>query len=433
MDDIINHLSTIKELRVISRTTMDQYKQSTKTVPEIGKELDVSYIIESSIQKYRDTVRLIIQLIDAKNDKHIWSQDFKREYENIFSLESDIAKKIATELKTTISPSEKKRIERIPTENMEAYDLYLKGIYAFNSNNVDSLIEYEKLLYRCLKLDPDFAMAYAALARSKIQRMRGLVIPNTKENIAEAKALAIKSIELNDNARAHASLGWLYFWLEWNWDEAEKQFRIAIQIDPNDAEGHVYLSEFLYFVKGDFAEARKHLDQALFLAPYAYYPRSVSASYYLNEGNFYQSIEEAQKLKEIDKNNSHSYRINFLNYTSLGEDDNAVAELIQGWEKSDEYSGYILPVKEAYNKSGIGGVYQWLINNENNKKIHMQYNIAQFYDLSGEKENTIKSLEKSYKLHEPRMPYIKYDPLFKDLHTDPRFLTILGKMNLGNY
>lgn len=433
MDDIITRLSTIKDLRVISRTTMDKYKESSKTVPEIARELKVSYVIEATIQKYRDSIRLIVQLIDAKKDKNIWARDFRREFKNIFVLESDIAKQIAIELKATLSPSEIERIDRAPTENMEAYTLYLQGNNSFNSNDDNKLVEYEKLLNRCLELDPGFALAYAALARVKIQRMRAHFIPATKQEIEEAKALAIRSIEIDDNARGHASLGWLYLWFEWNWEEAEKQFRRAIQINPNEANGHVYLSEFLYNIKGDFIEARKHLDLALYLAPYAYYPRQVSAGYYFTEGDINKSLEEIQKMKEIDIKNPSTYWFSFLIYITLGEENKAFDELIQGWGMNPDNDVYILQIKQAYIRDGLNGVFEWLFNNENNIISGKPFLMAQYYALAGEKQNVILWLEKSYELHDSRLPYIKYDPLFQDLHADKRFLAILEKMNLGSY
>lgn len=431
MDDIINHLCAIKELRVISRTTMDQYKESTLTIPEIAKELNVSYVIESTIQKYQDSVRLIIQLIEGENDKNVWGQDFRREFKNIFSLESEIAKKVASELEATISPNELARIERVPTENMDAYNLYLKGNYSFNSNNNDSLLAYKNLLYRTLELDPDFAMAYAALARIKIQRMRAKYLAATKEEIEEAKKLAIRSIEIDDNARGHASLGWLYLWFEWNWEEAEKQFRHAIQVNPNYAGGHVYLAEYLYNIKGDITEARKHLDIALYLAPYAYYPRSVSASFYFNDTKFTKSIGEAEKLKGIEKNNTRAYLNNFLNYIFLGEENKAVNELKSGWGRGSENSKYIMQIEEAFKQRGISGVYKWLINYE--EETADLYSTARYYALLGDKENVIKRLEKCYEQRDSRLPYIKSDLLFIDFHTDSRFRTILDKMNLADY
>ncbi len=430
MGDIITHLSAIKELRVISRTTMDQYKESTMTIPEIAKELKVSYVIESTIQKYQDSVRLIIQLTEAENDKNIWGEDFRREFKNIFSLESEIAKNVAYKLKATISPNELERIERVPTENMDAYNLYLKGNYSFNSNNNDSLLVYKKLLYQILELDPNFAMAYAALARIKIQRMRSKYIAVTKEEIEEAKALAIRSIEIDDNARGHASLGWLYFWFEWNWNEAEKELRHAIQINPNYAGGHVYLAEFLYNIKGDISEARKHLDIAMYLSHYAYYPRSVSASFYFNDANFSKSIEEAEKLKEIDENNISAYMSNFHNYIFLGEETKAINELKTGWEKGNENSNFIIQIEEAYNKQGIDGIYKWLIEYE--KKTSDWYSTARYYSLLDDKENVINSLKKSYEQHNSALPKMKSELLFKDFHTDSTFQVILDELNLSD-
>lgn len=435
MDDILNHLSAIKDLKVISRTTMDQYRETNKTIPKIAKELKVSYIIESSIQKYGDSVRIITQLIDAKIDKHIWSKDFKREFKNIFALESEIAKQIAKELKATVSPKEIKRIERVPTKNMDAYNLYLQGKYSFNSNDDDDLVKYIEYLNKSLVLDPKFALAYAALARAKIQRMRAHYVSATKEEIKDAKALAIKSIELDDNARGHASLGWLYLWFEWDWEEAEKQFKLAIQINPNYAGGYVYLSELLYNIKGDFKEARKQVDMALYLGPYSYYPRSVSTRFYFNEGEFNKSIDEAEKSKEINKYNTSAYWRNFQSYVGLGKEEKALTELIEGWGYSEEKSKLIIPIREAYDESGINGVYQLLIDYqiENNKGSKNYFSIAESYTFIGDKGKTLEYLEIAYEQHSSRIPYIKYNPYFNDLRTEPRFLAILEKMNLGAY
>ena len=433
MDDILNHLSSIKELKVISRTTMDQYRVTNKSIPKIAKELNVSYIIESSIQKYGDSIRIITQLIDAKRDRHIWSRDFKREFKNIFALESEIAKQIAKELKATITPIEIQRIEKIPTKNMDAYDLYLKGKYSFNSNNNNDLIKYIGYLNQCLTLDPDFALAYAALARAKIQRMRAQFIPATKENILEAKALAIKSIELNDNARGHSSLGWLLLWFEWDWEEAEKQFKLAIQINPNYEGGHVYLSELLYNIKGDFITARNHVDLALYLAPYSYYIHQVSSYIYFNEGNFNQSIKEAEKCKEINKENPSAYWRNFQNYLNLGNEEMAISELIEGWSYRGDDSK--LTIKEEFKKSGVKGVYNLLIKYslEKSNELKEPYLLANYFALLGDKENSLKWLEVAYKQHNPDIVYLKYNPNFKHIHKEPRFMNILEKMNLGGY
>ncbi|NOR74164.1 MAG: helix-turn-helix domain-containing protein [Draconibacterium sp.] len=433
MDDIINHLSSIKELRVISRTTMDQYRETTKTIPEIANELHVLYIIESSIQKYRDSVRLIIQLIDTEHDMHIWSHDFTREFKNLFSLETEIAKKIAVELKATLSPSELERIERAPTENMEAYDLYLQGNYSFNSNDDNNLVEYKNVLHHCLELDPDFAMAYAALARIKIQRMRAGYLPATKKEIESAKTLALKSIEIDDNARGHASLGWLYLWFEWDWEKAEKHFWLAIQNNPNDASGHVYFAEYLFNVKGNFSEARKHIDLAIYLAPYAYYPRSVSSYFYLNEGEISKSIDEVEKMKGIETDNQSAYWKNFLNYIALGKDNMAVDELLTGWDRRIEHTEFIQPVEEAYDKAGIEGVCLWLIENRygNNTSDYRPYQVARLYSLIGEKEMAVDWLVKSHDVHDSRLPYLMHDPFFKDIRTEPRFMEILEKMRLN--
>ena len=268
MDDILNHLSTIKNFRVISRTTMEQYRETNKTIPKIAKELKVNYIIESSIQKYKDSVMIFVQLIDAKKDKQIWSKRFKKEFKNIFTIESEIATQIATELKITLSPSEIQKIETKPTDNIEAYTLYLRGRFFWHQRTKKDIINSIYYFNKALELDSSYALAYSGLADAYfIMAWWGFIPKNI--GFDKGKEFAKKSLSINNNlGEAHATLGGIITWQEWNWKEAEKELKQAISLNPNNATIHQYYSELLNIL-GRNKEAREQINLALELNPYS--------------------------------------------------------------------------------------------------------------------------------------------------------------------
>lgn len=431
MDDVLNHLSLISGFKVISRTTMDQYRNTNKTTPVIAKELNVEYILESSLQKDGDSIRVISQLIDAKTDDHIWTGDFKHKYANIFVVETEIAKQIAKRLNIELNSEEEKRISKAPTVNLEAYDLYLNGKYAFNSNRDADLIGYANNLKQCLKLDPDFALAYAALARIKIQRMRSGYLKVSRAEIEEAKEYALKSIELFDNARAHASLGWLLYSFEWDWENAEREFKRAIQINPNYEGGHVYYSMLLYNVKGDIVAARKHLDKAMYLSSYGYFPRLVNSYFNFNEKEYDRSIEDSRILVSINEHNIYSYWNTFRNLVAKNLNDEAVEALVSGWGTIDEMAALSEQIKTAYEEDGLDGVYhQLIIDLTKGNSIQNPFNIANYYALLNDQDSAIEWLEKAYDSRDAGLLSLKYHKHFEKLLTDPRVQSILEKMNL---
>ena len=169
MDAITLHLSKIKDLRVMSRTSVEQYRGTTKTTRQIGKELDVEYLLEGSFQKFGDNVKLIVQLINASEESHVWANDYDRNWKDIISIQSEVAKEIANELSVVITPEEKQLIEKIPTANLTAYDFYQRGVdelYKYTSDyiNVQALKIAEEMYRKALEYDSTFAQAYTGLA-----------------------------------------------------------------------------------------------------------------------------------------------------------------------------------------------------------------------------------------------------------------------------
>ncbi|HMC02428.1 MAG TPA: hypothetical protein VKN14_15420, partial [Flavobacteriaceae bacterium] len=434
MEDILNYLSAIKEFRVISRSSMEQYRDTKKAIPEIARELQVSYIIESSVQIYQDSVRVIVQLVDAKKDEHIWSQSFVRAYKNIFFLESEIAKQVATELSVTLSPKEKQLIESIPTMEIDAYNLYLKGKFFSSKANVDEINIGIKYFEQAIKKDPEFALAYAELADAILNKnIFGLT---DIKDLEKAKEIVLKSIALDNHiSKAHTVLAIFSGRIEWDWKKAEKELQLAISLNPNNANAHFHYAIFLHFIKGDFVESRKEIDQALLLDPLSYFELMISSKFYLQQGDFEKAFLETARAQEIDNDNLFSYWVNFENYVKQAKDDKAIDELEKSWNLDTGNKENAMAIRKAYRKSGIKGVYQWIIDlDEKSGSSNVNtYWLAQKYAFIGNKNNALQWLETTLIKNPIEMHIIKYDPNFYNLHNEPRFLTILNKMNLGNY
>jgi adenylate cyclase len=242
MEEILTHLFKIGDLRVTSRTSVMGYKGTTKKVTEIAKELKVSYILEGSVQKYGEKVRITVQLIDAVNDRHIWAEHYDRELKDVFTIQSEVAIQIASSLKTNLSPDLKQRIESSPTSSTEAYDLYLKGReqigFYYSKYELSYIYKGIDYLDRAIALDSNYSKAYTGLAYAHwvLAQFSPDYSPRYWE---ESRKFSMKAIELDpDNATAYAELAEVQY--KWDWDRmaARASFQKAIQLAPGDHDIH---------------------------------------------------------------------------------------------------------------------------------------------------------------------------------------------------
>jgi TolB-like protein/AraC-like DNA-binding protein len=429
MDDILNRLSSIKELRVISRTTMDRYRDAKKTTPEIARELDVSYTLEASVQKYSDTVRIIVQLIAAHTDEHLWVKDFKGEFKDIFALQSTISKQIAAELKTTLSSSEIQQIEKKPTNSIEAYNLYLKGRYFWNRRTEEDLSTSIKYFERSIAIDSKYALAYVGLADAYYGLTRQNFIPDSL-GTSKTKELLLKSIDLdNDIAEARATLGMVKCWSDWDWKGAEEEFKRAIELNPNYAIAHHYYSDYLLHIKGLYDQSREHANKALLLNPLSYETTFLSAWHFFIEGRLEEALIESEKAFELNKNIEVNW-LNFYIYVKLKRNQeafNQMEEIMKTMEDKDAES-----LRANYKKYGIKGVHLWWNKHEIENNIADPFVLAERFAFLGEKEKALTALEASYESHSQFIPLIKHNAFFDNLQSEPRFKTILKQMKLVN-
>ena len=332
MDDILNQLSKINRLSVKSRQSVEKYRGSDKSIVKIGKELGVDYLVEGSAQKISDSVRIIAQLIDVNTDEHLWSNNYDFDLKQVFAIQSNISKQIAQELNTVLTREEIEQIEKKPTQNLEAYNLYLKGRFFWHRRTEEGINKSIDYFKQAIELDSTYAMAYAGLADSYYimpfyinGKDRDSLFKLSKEYVE--KALSIDK----NNAQAHATFGSMLCYEDWNWKASEKELKLAIKLNPNYATAHQYYSELLQIL-GRTEEARIEMDKALELNPYSWIMHTNSAQFYLEEGLFEKAIIDANKAIELNKNKTRPYDIIMSCYTYLGKDDEALAV----WEESLE-------------------------------------------------------------------------------------------------
>jgi TolB-like protein/Flp pilus assembly protein TadD len=264
-DDILTSLSKIGDLKVISRTSVMQYRGKGNNVREIGKALGVSAILEGSVRRSANRIRVNVQLIDATTDQHIWANDYDRDLTDVFAIQSDLAQKIAAELQAKLSPTEKAQMTHKPTENGEAYLAYIQAMNLFIPEDVEKLKQAEQLYQRALELDPNFALAYARL--SHLESWIFHSVDPIAVRRAKARTLADQALKLQpDLPEAHLALGYCYYYGDLDYDRALGEFKIAQSGLPNDAE--VYLSlGAIQRRQGKWAESTANFEKAASVNP----------------------------------------------------------------------------------------------------------------------------------------------------------------------
>jgi TolB-like protein len=437
VEAILNHLFKVGELKVISSTSTKRYRNTQLPLKQIADELGVSAILTGSVQKIGNNVRITTQLIDSRTDAHMWSEIYDKDLSDIFSIQTEVAQNVARELKATLTSEEKEQIEKNQTQNLEAYNLYLQGRFFWNKRTEEGLKKSIEYFEKAIALDEDYALAIAGLADAyNVQAFWGW--SPAKEGYAKAKELAERAIEIDSKlAEAHATLGNILCYGEWNWEEAGKELLLAIELNPKYATAHQYYSELLDVI-GQNEDARLQINLALELDPYNLLMHNISVQNYYHEGNLNKSLEECLEMQELDPNYSLAYLWSFNIYVRQREDIKAVEALQKMMFLDTITAKHVYEVKDVYNKSRMNGLINWLIELNLKMKTHFFYvadstfYLAKWYAMLDRKEETIGWLEKSIE-NRSKIAQINNDPDFDNLRSEPRFQKLIEKMGLSEY
>ncbi|HEX4637899.1 MAG TPA: tetratricopeptide repeat protein [Chthoniobacterales bacterium] len=428
-DEILTRLAKVADLKVISRTSTQHFKSTPDNLPEIAKKLDVMHILEGSVQKSNDQVRVNVQLINAVTDAHLWADTFDRKLTDIFAVESEIAKTIAETLQAKITGSEKSSIAKAPTANPEAYELYLKGRFFWNKRTGGDLRKSIEYLKQAIAKDPNYALAYAALADSYgLLRFYGGASP--AESIAPATAAAKKALELDDSlAEPHASLG-LIATEELEVHRAVSELERAIQLNPNYATAHHWLSlAFTALRQSD--GSIKELKRAVELDPLSMVINADLSIGYIYARRYDEAEAQARKALEIDPQSFLAHYYLGLALQLKGRLKEAIPEFQKAVDVNhDPYSTAMLI--QGYARNGQTDEARKLLAqlNEMAKSAEVpEYAFALAYTSLGDKDRAIAALEHAFAGgNNSYLFLLPGDPLLDDLRGDPRFEALVQKI-----
>ena len=431
-DEILTRLAKVADLKVISRTSTQHFKSAPENLPEIARQLGVAHILEGSVQKAGEQVRVNVQLINALTDAHLWADTYDRKLTDIFAVETDIAKTVADTLQAKLSGSEKSSMAKTPTVNPEAYELYLKGRFFWNKRTGDDLRKSIEYLKQAVAKDPGYALAYAALADSYgLLRFYGGASP--AESVVPAEAAAKKALELDDSlAEAHASLG-LIATEELDLNRGVKEQERAIQLNPNYATAHHWLGLALATLRQPDRSIAE-LKRALELDPLSMIINADFSIIYLYAGRYDAAEAQARKTLEIDPRSfvAHYYLGAALQLTRRLKE--AIPEFQKAVElNNDPYS--IAMLAQAYARNGQTDEARKLLAhlNEMAKSAEVpEYALALVYTSLGEKERAIEALEHGFAGgNKSYLFLLPGDPFLDDLRGDPHFEALVQKITRG--
>ncbi len=428
-DVIINQLSKISSYRVIGRTSTLKYKEEKKSIQEIGDELGVNYIIEGTIQREGNKMRISVQLVRVLNEDHIWSELYDLEWKDIFDVQSDIAERVADELRTILTPEEIEQIQKKPTENLDAYYLYLRGRFFWNKRTAETFntaIDYFK---QAIEKDPDFALAYVGLADS-YSILPFYQVYSDQESFILAEKAALKALEIDNTlAEAHNSMGWVHF-SQWNFKEAETEFLQAIELNPDYATAHHWYG-LLLNSKGSFDDAVKELRKALTLDPLSLVINRNLGGVLRDAGKYDMAMEFFDKVIDVDPGFPALNADLALLYLFTGEYEKAISAIHKSENKYKPLEGIIYESMELTDKAKQ--LYDELILQSDSVYVSPFFLALLQFSLRMD-DHGFKSLKKAYEVHDLNLTFInRYNKLEVYDSSDPRFVEIINLLGVEGY
>ena len=431
-EEIITDLSHINNLLVISRSSAMTFKRAKATINEIAKKVNVQYVLEGSVRKAGNDIRITAQLIDGLTDTHIWAEKYSGTLDDIFEIQEKVSRAIVNSLKLKISAEEKEFISKSPTKNLEAYNLYLKGRFFSYTGTREGMVKSVECYEKALSMDPEYALAYAGLADSYYVQATFGWLPQ-EEGLSRAKENAGRALDIDINlAETHAILGVIYGSCDWQYQKALEELSMAVKLNPKCMCAHQYYAGLLDAL-GQNDEARIQINIAIEIDPTFFYLYILSAQLYYNSGNLKGSLGECLKAIEMYPDFKYGYMRAFRIYLRQDEGVKAV-EIITDYLKRNSVNAQdFKDLKEIYIKSGLTGLLQWVIDWEINGNNPDLYLLATWHIFLGNKELALRYLEEAIEKRMVAIPMINNDPDFDILHSDPKYQVLIKNMNLAEY
>jgi len=416
---------------VIARTSAMQYKNSTKTVCEIGRELNVTHILEGSVRRARGRVRIAAQLIQVTDQTHLWAESYERNTGDILTLQNEVSQAIARQIQMKLAPEEQRRFAASGSISPEAHEAYLRGRYLWNQRTLEALRKSIKHFEKAIRIDSTYAAAYAGMADAYLTLQDDAHLP-TLEATAEAKRAAWEALRHDQMlAEPHISLAHAYFH-EFNWPAAEREFKHGLELNPNYAIGHFYFANYL-LARGQFQEALAEARHAKALDPVSLPAHSNTASALYYSGQYDEAIEQCLEVLEVDPSFARSYEDLGRSYLEKGMRREAIRAFKNAVTHSGHGSLYVAELAYAYAVAGRSKDALQLFNELTKlarKRYVSPYAFALVHTGMGNKDQAFAWLDKAYEERSSSLAFLKTNPALAVLRPDPRFHKLLGRMGL---
>jgi len=430
-DDIITHLSKIADLDVISRTTVMRYKETELSLREIGEELGVATILEGGIRRVGDRVRINAQLIDAQTDAHLWAETYDRELTDIFAIQTEVAERIADALQATLTADERARIQRTPTEDLEAYDLYLRGRYFFNQRG-EGIREALTYFERALERDPNYARAHAGIADC-FSLLGFYHYLRPMEAFPEARAAALRALEIDSGLdEAHTSLAYVKAFYDWDALGAAAEFQRALELNPNSPQALHWYAATLNML-GQHDQAVAQVERAILVDPLSVMESAGYAWTLIGARRYAEARTRIRRAIELDPNFA-------LAHWLLGEAhayDSRIAESLSHYQRavdlSDRYPWFVSSLGYALARRGDGSGARAILAElmeRSNKEYISPFFLAVVHLGLGDKDKTLDLFEDAFEERSPLLTSSHNGPFYDELRSEPRFLALVERIGL---
>jgi TolB-like protein/Flp pilus assembly protein TadD len=423
---LITTLAKVGELRVVSRTSVMQYKRVRKPLPEIARELGVDAIVEGTVLRSGHRVRITAQLIDAPKETHLWAESYERDLRNVLALQSEVAQAIAREIQIKLTPQEQVHLAEVHVVDPEAYEAYLQGRYYWNRRSGEGFGKAVQYFQQAITKDPTYAAAHAGLADClSILGLWSLVSPDEGR---KAKQLAVKALELDGSlAEAHASLALATMLYDYDFAAAEREFERSIELNPRYATAHSWFGLGLSLM-GRYEEAYTEATRAIRLDPHSSAIHFILGWVYAFGRRYDQAIKQFEKALELEPNSAQAHNGLGLTYLCKAMHEPAIVALRKGVELSR--GALAAHLGDAYAAAGYPDEAQQILEQLKKRQRYLSpYLAGRIYLALGKKDEAIRCLETAYRERDAWMVLLKTDPRFDDLRSDPRFQDLLRRMN----
>jgi len=420
-EELIAALAQIRELKVIGRSSSFRFKERKEEPKTIGEKLGVATLLEGTVRKQGDRVRIVAELINAADGIELWTRTFDRELKDIFAVQQEIAAAVASSLKVTLLGSDERSAAN--PKNTDAHNAYLQGHYYFHRRNLEDYRKAVGYFDQAIELDPEYAVAYAE--RSEAWTLIGDLIGEGKTAWPKARSDAEKAVAVAPAlAEAHAALGWVRFFTEWKFDEGLRELKRAKELAPANPTANDLLARVIVYL-GRLDEAEKQARQAVEVDPLATAPHNNLARVLWYEGKLDEADAVARKSAELQPNSASSRRWQVLVAIKRKDPETALREA--QLEPDESYRRFELAVAQyarGDRKAADAALADLIANNRG-----VDYQIAQVYAVRGETDKAFEWLQVSFDNHDTGMLALLVDPLLQGLRNDPRYKALIAKMN----